>query len=76
MPFNADKMANLILKECESIEERCEGYNDKLAKAIVGILSSEKQHSVKGIPIQKEVNSICKEAGDFLAKNRNRDGEN
>lgn len=76
MSFNAQKMANLILKECESIEERCEGYKDKLVTAIVEILSSEKQHSVKGIPIQKEVNSICKDAGDFLAKNRNRDGEN
>ena len=44
MPFNAQKMANLILKECESIEERCEGYNDKLVKAIVEILSSEKEN--------------------------------
>lgn len=75
MPFNAEKMANLILKECESIEERCEGYKNRLVKAIVGILSSEKQHSVKGIPIQKEVNSICKDAGDFLTKNRDREGE-
>lgn len=76
MPFNAEKMANLIFKECESIEERCEGYTDKLVKAIVEILSSEKQNRIKGIPIQKKVNSICKEAGDFLAKNRNPDGEN
>ena len=76
MPFNVQKMANLILKECESIEERCEGYKYKLVKAIVEILSSEKENIIKGIPIQKEVNSICKEAGDFLAKNRNREGEN
>lgn len=76
MPFNAEKMKGLILKECESIEEKCEGYNDKLVKAIVEILSSEKQHSVKGIRIQKEVNSICKNAGDFLAKNRDSKGEN
>ena len=75
MPFNAKKMKDLILKECESIEEKCEGYNDKLVKVIVKILSSEKQHSVKGIRIQKEVNSICKDAGNFLANNRDREGE-
>ena len=75
MPFNVQKMKDLILKECESIEEKCEGYNDKLVKVIVEILSSEKQHSVKGIPIQKEVNSICKGTGNFLADNRDREGE-
>ena len=76
MSFNAQKMATLILKECESIEKRGEGYKEKLVKVIIEILSSEKQHSVKGINIQKEVNSICKDAGDFLAKNRNSEGEN
>ena len=76
MPFNAQKMANLILKECESIEERCEGYKEKLVKAIVEILSSEKQHSIKGINIQRKVNSICKDAGDFLVKNRDGQGGN
>lgn len=76
MPFNGQKMANLIVKEFESIEERCEGYKEKLVKVIIEILSSEKQHSIKGINIQKEVNSICKTAGDFLAKNRDSEGEN
>ena len=76
MPFNAQKMANIILKECESIEERCEGYKEKLVKVIIEILSSEKQHSIKGISIQKEVNSICKDAGDFLTKNRDSEGGN
>ena len=76
MPFNAQKMANIILNECESIEEKCEEYKEKLVKAIIEILSSEKQHSVKGINIQKEVNSICKDAGDFLVKNRDSEGEN
>ena len=76
MSFNAEKMANLILKECESIEEKCGGYKEKLVEAIVEILSSEKQHSIKGINIQKEVNSICKATGDFLVKNRESEGEN
>lgn len=76
MPFNVEKMANIILKECESIEERCEGYQEKLVKAIVKILSSEKQHSVKGINIQKEVNSICKDVGGFLTKNCDSEGGN
>ena len=76
MPFNAQKMANLILKECESVEEKGEGYKEKLVKVIIEILSSEKQHSVKGINIQKEVNLICENAGDFLVKNRDSEGAN
>lgn len=76
MPFNAQKMASLILKECESIEEKGEGYKEKLVKVIIEILLSEKQHSVKGINIQQEVSKICKNAGDFLAKNREREGGN
>ena len=70
MSFNPEKMANTILNECEFIEEKCEGYKEKLVRAIVEIISDEKKHSVKGTSIQKEINKICEDAGDFLTNNR------
>lgn len=70
MSFNAEKMANIILNECESIEERYEGYKKNLVDVIVEILRTEKEHSVKGINIRQLINDACKNAGDFLAKKR------
>ena len=70
MSFNAQKMANLILNECESIEERCDGYKEKLVEVIVAILRAEKEHSVSAINIRQQINDACKNTGDFLAKKR------
>ena len=70
MSFNPEKMANIILNECESIEEKCEGYKEKLVRVIIEIISTEKEHSVRGMSIQKEINRICDSAGDFLMKKR------
>ena len=70
MPFNAQKMANIILNECESIEEKCEGYKEKLVEIIVEILRAEKEHSVSAINIRQQINDTCKDAGDFLANKR------
>lgn len=70
MSFNPQKMANLIVNECESIEQRCEGYKKKLVNTIVEILTLEKNNIVKGTNIQQKIDDACKEAGDFLAKKR------
>ena len=73
MPFNAQKIANLILKECEVVEDKCDGYNEKLVAAIVKILKAEREHNVKGINIRQLVTETCKETGNFLAENRSMD---
>ena len=54
MSFNVQKMASIILNECEAIEERCEGYKDKLVVSIVEILRAEKDNLVKGTYIQQK----------------------
>ena len=73
MSFNAEKMANLIHNECTSIEERCDGYREKILDAIVEILNAEQQHKVQRIRIQQEVNAACHVVGDFLARRRDID---
>ncbi len=71
MSFNPQKMANLILRECEFLEERYEGYEKKLVDVIVEILQAEKKNLVQSTHIQKQVNEICYKAGDFLMEKLN-----
>ncbi len=70
MSFNAGKMANLILKECDSVEERCEGYKKKILDTIIEILRAEQEHKTQWTQIQQKVNEACHNAGDFLSKKR------
>ena len=73
MSFNTEKMVKLILNECESIEERCDGYRKKVLDAIVDILNAERQHRVQKIPIQQKVNEACHGTGDFRAQKQGLD---
>ena len=70
MSFNKEKMINLILNECESIEERRDGYRKKILDAIVEILNAERENQAQRTPIQQKVNTACHEVGNFLARNR------
>lgn len=66
MSYNKKKMVKLILNECESIEERCDGYRKAILDAIVEILEAEREHREQRTQIQKKVNDACYKAGDFL----------
>ena len=73
MSFNKQKIVKLILNECASIEDRCDGYKKKLLDAIVEILNAEREHKVQRTTIQKEIDATCHAAGDFLAGKRDTD---
>ncbi len=73
MSFNKEKMVSLILNECESIEERRDGYRKKILDAIVEILNAERENQTQRTRIQQQVNTACHEAGNFLARNRDTD---
>ena len=66
MSYNKEKMVKLILNECESIEERCDGYRKVILDAIVEILEAEREHREQRTQIQKKVNDACYKVGDFL----------
>ena len=70
MPLNDRKILNIILNECKSIEERCDGYKEELLEVIGEIIAAERQHRVQGTHIQKKITDKCNAASDFLAKNR------
>lgn len=73
MSYNKEKMVKLILNECKSIEERCDGYRKKILDAIIEILNAEREHKAQRISIQKQVNTACHKAGDFLARKHDTD---
>lgn len=73
MSYNRNKMVKLILNECESIEEQCDGYREKILDTIIEILNAEREHKVQRTSIQKQVNAACHKAGDFLARKRDID---
>lgn len=70
MPLNERKIITIILNECESIEERCDGYREELVEIITEIIAAERQHRVQATKIQQSINDKCNAAGDFLAESR------
>ena len=70
MPLNEQKIIKIILEECKSIEERCDGYQEVLVEAISEIITAERQHRVQGTNIQQKINDKCNATGQFLAEKR------
>ena len=70
MPLNNRKIITIILDECESIEERCDGYREELVETITEIIVLEGQHRVQGTNIQQKINDKCNAVGNFLARKR------
>lgn len=74
MPLNERKIINIILEECKTVEERCEGYREELIEVITDIITTERQHRVQGTNIQQRINDKCNTAGRFLAERRGHSG--
>ena len=70
MPLNEQNIIRVIFNECESIEERYEGYKEDLVILIADIITDERQHRVQGTNIQQKINDKCNAAGDYLARKR------
>lgn len=70
MPLNEQKIITIILNECESVEERYNGYKEDLVELITDIIIAESQHRVKGTNIQQIITDSCYAAADILTRNR------
>ncbi|MCY4384868.1 MAG: hypothetical protein OXE44_17180 [Nitrospinae bacterium] len=73
MPLNERKIIGIILDECNTVEERCDGYREELIDSITDIITLERQHLVQGTNIQQKVNDKCNAAGLFLTEKRSQD---
>jgi len=74
VPLNERKIINIILEECKTVEERCEGYQTELIEVITDIITTERQHRVQGTNIQQRINDKCNAAGRILAEKRGHKG--
>ena len=70
MPLNSGKIFSIILNECESIEERYDGYKEHFIDDIIDIIDYERKNLAQGTNIQQQINEKCNSAGDLLAKKR------
>ena len=52
MPLNERKIIGIIMEECKTIENRCQGYREELIETVADIISAERQHRVHGTNIQ------------------------
>lgn len=71
MPINEKKIAQILRDECQSIEERCNGYKDELVQVIIDILKAEEGHRIRATNIQQKINARCRAAGDSLMEKQN-----
>ena len=70
MPLNDKKIIDIITAECESVEERCEGYREEIAHTLADIVMAEMQNRTQGINIQQKVKDACNTAGQYLVRKR------
>jgi len=68
MPLNERKIIEIILEECNSIEERCGGYKEEMFNVIVDIMQYEYAHRISRINIQKKITDKCNAAANFLVR--------
>lgn len=70
MPLNQRKIAEIILREVQDIEEKCSGYREAIQDVITDIFEYERQHRVQGTNIQQKINEKIDAAGRYLAEQR------
>lgn len=66
MPWNDRKIISIILKECDGLEERFDGYRQEITAAVADILQYERQHRVSATNIQKKINEKCNATARLL----------
>ena len=66
MPWNDRKIISIILKECDGLEERFDGYGKEITGAVADILQYERQHRVSATNIQKKINDKCNATARLL----------
>ena len=64
------KIVSTILKECNELEERCDGYRRMIAELISDILIIERGHQIAATNVEKKVRDKFNAVGSLLAERR------
>lgn len=74
MPWHNKKIIPIILRECNGLEERFDGYPKKVTAAVTDILDYERQHRVSATNIQKKINDRIYALARLLLSKKKRSG--
>ena len=55
MPVNRVKLAQILLEECEGIEERCSGYGKNIKTLLAEIIELERANESSRTNIQQQI---------------------
>ena len=70
MLLNEEKVGRIIFEQRNVIEERYDGYKDRMVTMIGKILVNERRHRVSPTNIQTRINDMFQKAAWSLAKER------
>lgn len=70
MPLNPGIILSIISEECESINERYDGYKEDFVDLITEIIDAERRNLAQRTNIQQDINELCESAGDLLVESR------
>ena len=70
MPLNDRKIRRIIYEQRNVIEERYDGYKDRMVTLVGKILDDERRHRVSRTNIQKRINDKFNDEAWSLAKER------
>ncbi len=73
MPLNDKKLDSIICEQCAEIEERRDGYKNKIVKLISKILALERDHLASHTNIQQKINVECNGTAQFLSEQCDQD---
>ena len=68
MPLNTKKIISILLEQFDEIEERCDGYKDRLQELTLDILEYEHAHRISAMNIQKKIDEKCNAVARYLAE--------
>ena len=75
MAANQRRLAEIMLRHCNEVEERCPGYREALLERLIQVLELEDlNRRGGGIKIREKILAQCEALGEFLSVNREDSG--
>jgi len=65
--INQANLIRLLYKECDKLEERRDGYTQRLCDEVREVVILENNHKIKATPILKEIEECCQRLGKYIA---------
>jgi hypothetical protein len=68
MAIDRRQLMNLCESLVENVDERVDGYRERLLRTAEEIYLAERDHKIRSTYIQKDVNSLCEDLADYIVE--------